>query len=181
MLKNKHGVSLLAAGVFAFAATGASATTMLQMTFEELVADSSVVLVGEAIDSRVVESPSEGRMTITSFKVNDAVVGSAGSVVQVATPGGVFRSGKFLLRESTADTPIFAMGSEHMLFLNPGPSKSLAIVGVNQGATAVFKGKKGRSVILPGGEGVETVAAAAKRVRAARASGETRIKRETTE
>jgi hypothetical protein len=180
MLKKKHRVSLLAAGVFAVAATGASATTMLQLSFEDLVADSALVVVGEAIDSRVVESPTDGRMTLTTFKVMDSVVGSAGSTVQVATPGGIFRSGKFLLRESTANTPMFPIGSEHMLFLNAGPANSLAVVGFNQGAAAIFEGKQGRSVLLPGSEGAESVGAAMKRVRAERAEIDA-VKRETAE
>ena len=181
MLKKKHRVSLLAVGAFAVAATSASATTMLQMSFEDLVADSALVVVGEAIDARVVDSATEGRMTITSFKVKDAVVGSAGSVVSVATPGGIFKSGKFLLRESTADTPLFALGSEHMLFLNAGPSNAFAVVGVNQGAAAIFEGKEGRSVILPGGEGAETVGEAKKRIVKERAEGDRRRDRETAE
>lgn len=181
MLMKKHRASLLAAGAFALAATSASATTMLQLSFEDLVADSSLVVVGEAIDQRVVESAADGRMTITSFKVTDAVVGSSGSIVQVATPGGMFRSGKFLLRESTADTPLFAIGSEHMLFLNAGPANAFAIVGVNQGAAAVFEGKEGRAVVLPGGEGVESVSAAKERVREERASLSRRVGRETAE
>ncbi len=180
MLKRKHRVSLLAAGIFA-AATSASATTMLQLSFEDLVADSALVVVGEAIDSRVVESATEGRMTITSFKVTDAVVGSAGSVVQVATPGGIFKSGKFLLRESTADTPLFALGSEHMLFLNAGPANAFAVVGVNQGAAAVFEGKEGRAVMLPGAEGAEKVGEAMKRVVKERAEADRRGARETAE
>jgi hypothetical protein len=169
MLKTKHRVSLLAAGLFAFAATSASATTMLQMSFEDLVADSALVVVGEAVSSRVVDSAADGLMTITTFRVSDAVVGSAGSTVDVVTPGGIFKSGKFLLRQSSADTPLFAIGSEQMLFLGDGPAEGMAVVGVNQGAAAVFKGKGGRSVILPGAEGAETVGDAMKRVRAAAA------------
>lgn len=180
MLKRKHRVSLLAAGIFA-AATSASATTMLQMSFEDLVADSALVVVGEAIDSRVVDSGADGRMTITSFKVTDAVVGSAGSVVQVATPGGIFKSGKFLLRESTADTPLFPIGSEHMLFLNAGPSNAFAVVGVNQGAAAVFQSKQGRTVVLPGAEGAESIGAAKKRIISERAESDRRNDRETAE
>lgn len=184
MLMKKHRAALLAAGIFAAAATAASATTMLQMSFEDLVADSALVVVGEALDSRVVESATEGRVTITSFRVTDRVVGSAGSTVQVATPGGLFRSGKFLLRESTADTPLFAIGSEHMLFLNQGPQDAFAVVGVNQGAASVFEGKEGRSVMLPGSEGPETVGEAKERVRTERAAIERREgerKRETAE
>jgi len=181
MLMKKHRAALLAAGAFAVAATAASATTMLQMSFEDLVADSAFVVVGEAIDSRVVESASEGRLTITSFKVTDSVVGAAGSTVEVATPGGSFRSGKFLLRESTADTPLFAIGSEHMLFLNAGPQNALAVVGVNQGAAAVFEGKEGRSVMLPGGEGPESLGEAKERVRTEREAGDLRRERETAE
>lgn len=174
MLKTKHRVRLLAAGVFAAAATSASATTMLQMSFEDIVADAALVVVGEAVSSRVVDSATDGLMTITTFKVTDSVVGPAESTVDVATPGGIFRSGKFLLRESSADTPLFPIGSEHMLFLNDGPSDSLAVVGTNQGAAAVFKGKEGRSVALPGAEGAETVGEAMKRVRAAAAKGRQR-------
>ncbi|HBK92327.1 MAG TPA: hypothetical protein DDZ68_11710 [Parvularcula sp.] len=181
MLLKKHRASLLAAGMFAVAATGASATTMLQMSFDDLVADSALVVVGEAIDSRVVESAADGLVTITTFRVSDAVLGSSGSVVQVATPGGIFRSGKFLLRESTADTPMFAIGSEHMLFLNSGPQNAFAVVGVNQGAAAVFEGKAGRSVVLPGGKGVETLGEASARVRAERAESDRLRDRETVE
>lgn len=181
MLKTKHRFGLLAAGAFAVAATSASATTMLQMSFEDLVADSSVVVVGEAVSSRVVESATEGLMTITTFRVTDAVLGSADSTVDVATPGGIFRSGKFLLRESTADTPLFPIKSEHMLFLNEGPADNLAIVGVNQGAAAVSKGKAGRTVSLPGAKGPVTVDDAMKRVRAAATEGAKKRRRETAE
>lgn len=167
MLKTKHRVSLLAAGAFAVAATSASATTMLQLSFEELVADSALVVVGEAVSSRVVESATDGLMTVTTFRVTDKVLGSADSTVDVVTPGGIFRSGKFLLRESTATTPVFAIGSEHMLFLDSGPQQGLGIVGVSQGAAPVFEGKGGPSVALPGGEGAETLRQATKRVRAA--------------
>jgi hypothetical protein len=181
MLTKKHRAGLFAAGVFAVAATGASATTMLQMSFEDLVADAALVVVGEAVDQRVVESAADGRVTITSFKVTNAVVGSAGSVVDVATPGGAFKSGKFLLRESTADTPFFALGSEHMLFLNAGPANAFAVVGVNQGAAAVFEGKQGRSVVLPGGEGPQSLGAAMARVRSEHESANQPGGRETAE
>lgn len=180
MLMRKHRVGLFAAGVCAVVATGASATTMLQMSFEDLVADASLVVVGEAIDARVVENATEGLTTITSFRVKDAIVGSPSSIVQVATPGGTFRSGKFLLRESTANTPLFPIGSEHMLFLNSGATGSLSVVGFNQGAAPVFKGKEGRSVILPGGEGAESLTSATKRVREERAEIAARV-RETAE
>ncbi|MFN0022299.1 MAG: hypothetical protein ACKVS5_00205 [Parvularculaceae bacterium] len=177
----KHRVALLAAGVIAVASTSAFATTLLQMSFEDLVADASVVVVGEAVSSRVVESAADGLMTITSFKVKDQVVGSAGSTVDVATAGGSFRSGKFRLRESTADTPIFLIGSEHMLFLNAGPQNALAVVGFSQGAAAVFEGKEGRSVVLPGSEGPESVGEAKERVRAEREGADRRADRETAE
>ncbi len=178
MLKTKHYVGLVAAGVFAVAVTSASATTMLQLTFEELVADANVVVVGEAVSSRAVDSATDGLMTVTTFRVTEDVLGSAGSTVDVVTQGGIFRSGKFLLRESTANTPMFPIGSEHMLFLDSGPAQGLAVVGVSQGAAPVFKGKGGPSVALPGGEGAETVGQAMKRVRATAAKSRLR---ETTE
>lgn len=178
MLKTKQRLSLLAVGAFAVAATSASATTMLQMSFEELVADAAVVVVGEAVSSRVVDSKADGLMTITTFRVTEEVLGSVESTVDVVTQGGIFRSGKFLLRESTANTPMFPIGSEHMLFLDNGPSQGLAVVGVSQGAAAVFKGKGGPSVALPGGEGAETVGQAMQRVRAAAAKSRSR---DTTE
>jgi hypothetical protein len=174
MLKTKHRVGLLAAGAFAVAVTSASATTMLQLSFDDLVADSAMVVVGEAVSSRVVDSATDGLMTVTTFRVTEDVLGSAGSSVDVVTPGGIFRSGKFLLRESSANTPLFPIGSEHMLFLDNGPKQGLAIVGVSQGAAPVFKGKGGPSVSLPGGEGPETVGEAMKRVRGAAAKSRLR-------
>jgi len=164
MLVKKHRAGLLAAGALAVLATSASATTLLQMSFEDLVANSDVIIVGEAVSSRVERSASGGLVTITTFNVEDSIAGEAPATLEVEVSGGTFRSGKFLLREATPDAPVFADGSEHMLFLKDGPSDAFDIVGVNQGAAPVFKTKDGSAVMLPGGPGPQAVGAAKARI-----------------
>lgn len=168
MPMKKHRVALLIGGFMAAAAAfPATATTLLEMSFEDLVAESAVVVLGEAADQRV-EQTTSGVVTVTTFNVEDAIVGDAGATVEVVTPGGVYKPGAVLVREWTADTPLFLRGSEAMLFLAPQDG-AYGVVGYNQGAVRVFNTARGKSVRLPGAKGAETVGEAAGRVRAEKA------------
>lgn len=169
MVMKKHRVALLVGGLAAFAAASpAFATTLIEMTFEDLVADAAVVVVGEAADQRVERSES-GVQTVTTFNVEAGIVGETGATVEVVTPGGVYKPGAVLVREWTADTPIFLRGSEAMLFLTPQGEGAYGVVGFNQGAVGVFDTPRGKAVRLPGSKGAETVSEAASRIRAEKA------------
>lgn len=164
----------LAAGCAVFAlAAPASATTLLQMSFEEIVADAEVVVVGEAIDQRVVRD-ADGVRTITTFRVSDAIVGG-GETVEVTTEGGSYSTGKVRVREALPDAPVFLMGAEQLLFLDAAAGQ-LGVVGFNQGARAVASTDKGRAVRLPGDEAAVSIDEARARIRAAKANPQGRAR-----
>lgn len=169
MLKNRLRVALLA-GSIALGASAASATSLVQMSFSELVADSDVVAVAEATSSRV-EKTADGVVTVTTFAVTDPVVGEASSSVSVVTPGGSFKPGKFRVAESTADTPIFAIGKEQLLFLDRTQTGAYAIVGFTQGAVKVTESGGQKTVRLPDSEREESLSQAKSRIRTERQSG----------
>lgn len=171
MLKTKHRLAVLACGLVSAASAPALATTLIELSFEDLVAESATVVVGEATDTRV-EQTANGVETITTFSVDETIVGGAAGSIEVAVPGGIYKPGDVWIREWSADAPVFPIGAEAMLFLNADG----AIVGFNQGALRVVERASGKVVRLPGSAGPESVDAAAGRVRAekARADGKAR-------
>jgi hypothetical protein len=165
MLVKKHRLGLLIGGFMAAAATTASATTLIEMTFEELVADASVVVLGEAQSARV-EQTDQGVVTVTTFNVEDPIVGGLSGTVDVVTPGGIYKPGSVWVRESVPHAPVFMIGAEALLFLSPAAQSTYQVVGFNQGAVDVAETRQGKTVRLPGAERSEPVAAAAARIRA---------------
>jgi malonyl CoA-acyl carrier protein transacylase len=169
MLAKKHRLAMLAFGLMSAASAPALATTTFEMSFEDLVAAAGTVVVGEATASRV-EQREGSVVTVTTFRVDTLVVGDAVATVDVASPGGIIKPGKFRIQETHAGAPVFPLGSEALLFLNYGPADAYAVVGFSQGAVTVVKTAAGKSVRLPGSRGLETVAAAAARIRKEKAS-----------
>lgn len=169
MSKNRLRAALLASAL-AIAAPAAFATSLVQMSFSELVADSDAVVVAEATASRV-ERTSDGVVTVTTFAVSDPVVGGDVSSVNVVTPGGSFKPGKFRVSESTADTPIFPIGAEQLLFLDQTPGGAYAVVGFSQGAVKIRETASGKTVRLPDSERDESLPEAKSRIRDERRSG----------
>lgn len=170
MLIKQLRPAVLAASAVVASAGAAVATTLVQMSFEELVQEADVVVVGEASASRV-ERTSDGVVTVTTFAVKDQVVGSASSSLDVVTPGGSFKPGKFRVQESTADTPLFPIGKEAILFLDPAGAGKYAVVGFSQGAIEVSGSGAAKSVRLPDSDKSESVPEATTRIREQKQSG----------
>jgi len=169
MLGKKHRFAMLACGIMSTASAPALATTTIEMSFEDLVAEAGTVVVGEATAARV-EQRDGGVVTVTTFRVDTLVVGDAVATVDVASPGGVVKPGKFRIQEVHPGAPVFPLGSEALLFLNYGPANAYGVVGFNQGAVTIFKTAAGKSVRLPGSGGPETLTAAAARIRKEKAA-----------
>lgn len=163
MTRRKLRVAALAAVLIAGVSAPALATTLVQLSFEELVAESSVVVVGEAAASRV-EQTESGLVTVTTFNVEESILGEAG-VVEVSTPGGIYETNGILVQEAAAGTPVFLVGAEALLFLEGDATGPAQIVGFNQGAIGVFSTARGKSVRLPGADRAETIAEAGERIR----------------
>ena len=169
MFTNRLRVALLA-GAVAIATSAATATSLVQMSFSELVAEAEVVVVAEARSARV-DRTSDGVVTVTTFSVSDPVVGSPGATIEVTTPGGSFKPGKFRVSESTAETPIFPIGKEALLFLDETRADRFAVVGFSQGAIKVKESNSGKTVRLPDSDEDESLPSAKSRIRDEKRSG----------
>lgn len=168
MLKKTRVRALIAGGLSVAFAMSASATTLIQLSLNAMVDEADAVVVATAESSRV-ERTSEGVYTITTFRAGDAVVGQMSGSFDVRSEGGSYTSGKFKVGESVAGAPIFPIGSEQLLFLDADAANSYAVVGFNQGASAVYSAPRGKSVRLTGGKKDETLEEAKDRIRAAKA------------
>ncbi len=170
MHQGRRRLALFASGLMAVAAAApVTATSLIQMSFEDLVDEAAIVVVGEATASRV-ENSAGGVYTITTFEVSDAIVGGA-ATVDVATPGGASKPGKFRVSESNAGAPVFLLGGESLLFLSDGAANEYSVVGYTQGAFSVTETAGGKMVRVPGAGKAETIDEVKTRIRAAKANG----------
>jgi hypothetical protein len=172
MLMKRLRLALLIGGGALCAAT-AYATSLKQLSFSDLVDQADLVVVGQAKSSRTI-SDASGVSTVTTFEVEDAVIGAPAGEVDVVTPGGAFKPGKFRVSESTADTPMFPVGTETLLFLDPAASGDYQIVGFSQGAIKVVEVSGEKMVRLPDADRDESVPQAKSRIRAEKSRGKKR-------
>lgn len=172
MLMKRLRLALLVGGGALCAAT-AGATSLKQLSFSDLVQEANVVVLAEAVASRTVTT-AEGVTTITTFDVEDSIIGAEGGQIEVVTPGGSFKPGKFRVSESTADTPVFLVGTESLLFLDPAAGGDFKIVGFSQGAITVTEASGEKMVRLPEADRDETMTQAKSRIRSEKSRGRKR-------
>jgi hypothetical protein len=112
----------------------AQATTLVHLTFPELVKNSSAIAHVRCIGSQVVYERGE-IWTDTSLQVLESNKGNLPAVVIVRQPGG-----KFAHLESRVDgTPQFRAGEELYVFLAGQPGGRFFLVGWSQGTFRVRK------------------------------------------
>lgn len=172
MLMKRLRLALLVGGG-ALGAVTADATSLKRLSFSDMVDEANIVVVGQATSARTVVT-AEGVVTITSFKVADSIVGGQSGQIDIVTPGGSFKPGKFRVSESTADTPFFAVGKDMLLFLDPAVGGDFQIVGFSQGAINVIQSAGEKMVRLPEADRDESLSSARTRIRAEKARGRKR-------
>jgi hypothetical protein len=112
----------------------AQATTLVRLTFPELVKNSSAIAHVRCIGSQVVYERGE-IWTDTSLQVLESNKGNLPAVVIVRQPGG-----QFAYLESRVDgTPQFRAGEELYVFLAGQPGGRFFLVGWSQGTFRVRK------------------------------------------
>ncbi len=171
MLMKRLRLALLVGGG-ALCAVSAHATSLKLLSFADLVDQSNVVVVGQVKASKTIAT-ADGVVTVTTFEVEDAIVGGSSGEIDVVTPGGSFKPGKFRVSESTADTPAFLVGTESLLFLSPTPTieGDYQVVGFSQGAIRVTEASGEKRVRLPEADKDETLPQASSRIRAEKSRG----------
>jgi len=143
-------VSALGGAAMIGAGLSASATSLIHLDLKGLIDQSAIVVVAEVTEQHSAET-AQGLYTMTTFSVDDTVVGSNGATVTVAVPGGIFNKGKFKLAETWPGAPVFLNGQEMLLFLSDAASDgNYRVVGFSQGSLNVLDTIEGKMVELPG-------------------------------
>jgi len=158
----KTCLALALAGALSISA--AVATTLKQLTMNEVAQQASVAIVGKVISSRSV-----GMNTIATVEVENAVWGTDAARIDVEVPGGTQRKGKFILGRTVAGAPILFKGDRAVLLLTRASgSDNFKIVGFNQGMIKVLPTIEGDAVMLPGTGKLTSLNSAMNAIREAR-------------
>jgi hypothetical protein len=110
----------------------ASATSVISLKFEALVAQASTIVRTEAIDTRSEWRDGEGGrgiVTVVTFRVRSTIKGTPSDTLRLEFFGGTI--GEETLR--VADMPRFTVGDRDILFVNDAGRPVSPIVGFAQG------------------------------------------------
>lgn len=166
------GITALAGAALLAGVAGAHATTVAKLSFDELVADSSLIFDGQVTATRS-ERTENGIMTYATVSVSDAVVGSAGSTLTVITPGGTAQIGRFKIGETYPGAPNLLVGERAIFFVeNSAEEGAFQVTGFSQGVMEVVTTSEGEAVVARGNGGQPTsVAEMKQRIKASKAKG----------
>ncbi|HUY13136.1 MAG TPA: hypothetical protein VMX16_05805 [Terriglobia bacterium] len=133
----RHHLPLVAIALTVFAATG-TATSLVQLSVQQLTQASAVILRGHAVNQVSRWNANHTSIeTLTTIAVDQSMKGQPASTVVVRQTGGTVGR----IREYVPGSVRFLPGAGYMLFLEPSqiaPSEYL-VVGMMQGAYRVFR------------------------------------------
>lgn len=124
--------SLLFLSLIALAFSAANATTVIPPTFDELVTRAETIFEGTVTDTRS-EWTGEGAnrhiVTYVTFKIEDAIKGTAGAEYTIRMLGGTV-NGQTM---EVTDAPKFKVGDRDILFVEHNGSQFIPLVGIMHG------------------------------------------------
>ena len=138
----------------------AEATIMVPLSLEELTANSRTVVRGTVRQSQSVWGKSHKRIyTLTELEVSEVIRGQAPKTILVRTLGGEVEG----IGMKVSGTPKFVADQDVIVFLRPDPMSEggFMTVGMSQGLYRVEKDSAGRTLAVPGVDGVAFVRARA--------------------
>ena len=128
---------------FLVASSGLSATSVEEITFDELVGRAERIFVGRVVDVRSAWDGAAIRTHVT-FRVGQTVKGRSSILVELTFLGG--EVGDTALEVS--GMPEFTVGDEHVIFSVEQLKVASPIVGFWHGQVRVVKDAAGRSRVL---------------------------------
>ena len=144
-MKTKHLLPLALIGI---ALSGASATTVIPPTFEQLVGQAEFIFQGTVTNTQSVwtgEGAQRHIETYVTFQVEDNVKGQAGASYTIQLLGGTV--GDETLEIS--DTPKFKVGDRDILFVEHNNDQFVPLVGISYGRFHIQRDQQtGRDVLL---------------------------------
>lgn len=120
----------------------AGATTLLKMSMNDLIAQSTSIVRAKITGSRT-SAVGKDIFTYYQVQVSDTLKKGAILPAEFAVPGGVYGN----LRQIAVGSPVFAEGQEYVLFLWTSRSGMTQIIGLTQGMFNLTQDASGAAVL----------------------------------
>jgi hypothetical protein len=120
----------------------AGATTLLKMSMNDLILQSTSIVRARIAGSRTAAS---GKDIFTYYQLQVSETLKKGAVIpaEFAVPGGVYGS----LRQIGIGSPVFTEGQEYVLFLWTSRSGMTQVIGLSQGSFTLTQDASGATVL----------------------------------
>jgi hypothetical protein len=120
----------------------AGATTLLQMSMNDLILQSTSIVRARITGSRAAAS---GKDIYTYYQLNVSDILKQGAILpaEVAVPGGVYGN----LRQIGIGSPKLTEGQEYVLFLWTGRSGMTQVIGLSQGMFTMTQDAAGATML----------------------------------
>ena len=142
----KKTYSLLLTAALAFTCQSARATTVIPPSFDQLVAQAEVIFQGSVTEVRsqwVGEGAQRHIVTYVTFKVEDAIKGTAGESYTIRMFGGTVDDESM----GVSDAPEFKVGDDDILFVENNGTQIVPLVGIMHGRFHVERDNGGQEVV----------------------------------
>lgn len=140
----KRGGAMGVLCVGLLAAVGAWATTVQQLSTDEMIQKSALVVRGTVLGVSAAMKGSD-IVTVYQVKVTEGLKGAqAGQQVEFSVPGGTARG----IRQVVAGAPTFDVGGDYVLFLWKGGNGSYQVMGLSQGMFAARPDSTGVTLLV---------------------------------
>lgn len=131
----------LASTVLAVAAAGLQATTLQQLTVDEMIQQSTAIVHVKVTSS---SAAMRGRSVYTFYQFQTLETLKGTAPAEVAVPGGIAGS----IRQEVAGAPMLNTGGEYVIFLWTSNSGLTQVIGLSQGLFHVAQDASGNTVLV---------------------------------
>lgn len=140
--------NVLLLGFLLLCSRGSFATTLEEMSLNELVRSSHACVVATAIGTKYA-SENGSVFTYTKFRVSETAFGSTAEIITVKTPGGERKLGRLAVADVVPGAPRFFDNQNNVLFLQKSDQADQYLInGFSQGALGVRESNQGEVVEL---------------------------------
>ncbi len=120
----------------------AGATTLLKMSMNDLILQSTSIVRARVTGSRSVATGHD-IYTYYQLQISETLKQTGILPAEVAVPGGVYGN----LRQIGVGSPVFTQGKEYVLFLWTGRSGRTQVIGLSQGLFSLTQDAAGNTVL----------------------------------
>ena len=151
--------ALLLAGVgVPVLVSGLEATTVKQLSLEQMVRGSHRIMLGRCVSQETYWNKTRTRIyTATRFAVTEDLKGDSRGTATVVTVGGTLDG----LTQVVSGTPTFRVNEEVLLFLEAGKGGHWILMGLSQGMFRIAADRRGVKTAHHASSGLHLVSASA--------------------